>query len=208
MKVASFVISLWWPSLLFMGSAKAQVPARPSFSLGACGGDWSLWHVMDFAPKIALEGGFLVDVLPTTNFSITVTRILTGCAPSLASEHSLPLLLGYGTSAGRIHSDTEDIPPVIAVSGCVCSGASLVTSTFATSLKVPMVSGASTSPSLSNKALHPYFARTIPPDNLQVRAWLGIIKYFGWTRVALIEIQQEFSMALASAFLEVVIEGL
>ncbi len=194
-----------------MGSAKAQVPARPSFSLGACGwvSDWDRpTNVMDFAAKIALEGGFLVDVLPTTNFSITVTRILTGCAPSLASEHSLPLLLGYGTSAGRIHSDTEDIPPVIAVSGCFCSSTSLVTSTFATSLKVPMVSGGSTSPSLSNKALHPYFARTIPPDNLLVRSWLGIIKYFGWTRVALIEIQQEFSMALASAFLEVVIEGL
>ena len=48
---------------------------------------------------------------------------------------------------------------------------------------VPLISIASTTPSLSDKTQYGYFARTCPSDSYQVRALADIVNHFNWSYV-------------------------
>ena len=52
--------------------------------------------------------------------------------------------------------------------------------------KVPQISPSSSSPSLSNRDLYPYFFRTIPPDDLQAKAIVDLLSHFKWTHFSTI----------------------
>ena len=51
---------------------------------------------------------------------------------------------------------------------------------------VPLISFASTTPSLSDKTQYGYFARTCPSDSYQVRALADIVNHFNWSYVVTI----------------------
>ncbi|ESO85152.1 hypothetical protein LOTGIDRAFT_130830 [Lottia gigantea] len=58
--------------------------------------------------------------------------------------------------------------------------------------KLPQVSYASTSASLSDKTRYDYFLRTVPPDTLQARALVDIVQEFNWTYVSTVSSEGEY----------------
>jgi ABC-type branched-subunit amino acid transport system substrate-binding protein len=63
--------------------------------------------------------------------------------------------------------------PAQAILGAGCSGASMQSQLVLQVFEVPQVCYGSTNPSLGDKDMYPYFLRTIPSDNIQVRACLS-----------------------------------
>ena len=108
------------------------------------------------------------------------------CRDSLATSEIIPLLQGKGLFAGRVYSDTEDQTPVVGIQGCQCSGVTKIAAKLATPFKVPIVSGSATNAALSDKAMYPYFFRTVPPDSLQSKGTVRLLQYFNWKRMSLL----------------------
>lgn len=74
-----------------------------------------------------------------------------------------------------------------AVAGVIGGSYSTVSIQVANLLRlfhIPQISYASTSAVLSDKTRFDYFARTVPPDNLQAKAMADIVQYFNWTYVS------------------------
>ena len=70
--------------------------------------------------------------------------------------------------------------------GVVGAAASVVSIQVANLLrlfKLPQISYASTTPSLSDKVKYDYFVRTVPPDNYQARAMMDIVRAMNWSSV-------------------------
>lgn len=195
------------PAILVLWAAfVASVRGVPVVSLGACGyfdttGD-VLFHIMDFAAKVALEEGVLDDVVPRReSFTTTLNVVDTYCRSNVAREAS-SLVFGRGLAEGRIYSTETPVAPVIGISGCKCSTASLVTANLATSFGVSMVSPSATNPSLSDKTRYPYFARTVAPDSKQGAGIAALVVNFGWGIVQLIEVEEPYTEGVSNAFRE------
>nr|KAG5708802.1 hypothetical protein BaRGS_031956 [Batillaria attramentaria] len=58
--------------------------------------------------------------------------------------------------------------------------------------KLPQISYASTSASLSDKSRYDYFVRTVPPDVLQAKALVDIVQAFNWTYVSTVQSEGEY----------------
>ena len=70
----------------------------------------------------------------------------------------------------------------LGIVGAISSRVSRPVASLTRLFKVPQISPASTSPSLSNRDLYTYFYRTIPPDDLQAKAMVDLLSYFNWTQ--------------------------
>jgi hypothetical protein len=78
-----------------------------------------MYQVMNFAAKVALQGGYFDDILPANhNFDVNISVAQTRCRASLATTEIMPLLHGKSLVAGRVYSDTEDQTPVVGIQGC------------------------------------------------------------------------------------------
>eukprot|EP01129_Flabellula_baltica_P008338 TRINITY_DN3300_c0_g1_i1.p1 TRINITY_DN3300_c0_g1~~TRINITY_DN3300_c0_g1_i1.p1 ORF type:complete len:1002 (+),score=174.15 TRINITY_DN3300_c0_g1_i1:215-3220(+) len=86
------------------------------------------------------------------------------------------------------------------VVGGGCSVVSQPLAQFTATTNMSMISWGSTSPSLSDKDLYPFFLRTVPPDTYQGRAWYILVKHFGWTRVATINSNEDLHALLVKEF--------
>ncbi|HIE69747.1 MAG TPA: hypothetical protein EYP98_06015, partial [Planctomycetes bacterium] len=93
---------------------------------------------------------------------------------------------------------------------CGCSGSSGSVSTLGGSFKVPVVSGAATSASLSDKDRYKYFSRVIPTDDMQSLAIAKIVETYGWQKVYGIVAREGYgeglSIALSKALLDAGVE--
>ena len=65
---------------------------------------------------------------------------------------------------------------------------------------VPLISFASTTPSLSDKTQYGYFARTCPPQSYQARALADIVNHFNWSYVVTINSGDIYGQAGIKAF--------
>ncbi|XP_005107649.2 metabotropic glutamate receptor 3 [Aplysia californica] len=93
-----------------------------------------------------------------------------------------------GSKAIARHSPT-------AVAGVVGGSYSTVSMQVANLLrlfKIPQISYASTSASLSDKTRYDYFVRTVPPDTLQAKALADIVQEFNWTYVSVVHSEGEY----------------
>lgn len=68
------------------------------------------------------------------------------------------------------------------------------------SRKVPILSNSATSTMLSNTEKYPYFARTVPPDNIQVEVILRILNQRNWDSVSVIYSADSYGRALYDYF--------
>lgn len=66
--------------------------------------------------------------------------------------------------------------------------------------KIPQVSYASTSATLSDKSRFEYFARTVPPDSLQAKVMADIVAYFRWTYVSTVASEGDYGERGIDAF--------
>jgi len=189
--------------------ARAAAGALPTIKLGACGyfGSTSrMYQLMDYAAKVALEDGYLDDVVANRSFQVDIKAVDTQCSGASAAEMAPPLLFGTGAAPGRISSENES-DPVVGISGCGCSSSTKVTATFANPFSVTVVSGAATSPELGVKSNYPYFARTISPDSSQGYGLARLVVYYGWKRVVVVYPVSAYAEAVAANFKNMVAAG-
>ena len=73
--------------------------------------------------------------------------------------------------------------------------------------QVPQVSYISTSPSLSNKILYPYFLRTVPPDTAQAEAMIDIVRKFEWTVISIVYSNDDYGEQGTKALIDLVSES-
>lgn len=88
----------------------------------------------------------------------------------------------------------------VAVVGAAYSGISMAIASLAGLFYVPVISYASTSRLLNDRARFKYFLRTVPSDNLQVQAMVELIKRFGWNFVSTVASDTEYGRSGMDAF--------
>ncbi len=83
---------------------------------------------------------------------------------------------------------------VVGIIGAASSSVSKAIATVAAQKKIPQISYSSTSPSLSDKQLYPYFMRVVPPDSQQGSALAHIIQNFKFTDIATISTSDDYGL--------------
>jgi len=89
---------------------------------------------------------------------------------------------------------------VAAVVGAAGSGASTAANAVLSQAGIPMISFASTAPSLSDASVHPHFYRVVPSDALQGQALADVVESQGYTSTAIIAQNDAYGAGLADAF--------
>ncbi|EDV22589.1 uncharacterized protein TRIADDRAFT_816, partial [Trichoplax adhaerens] len=85
---------------------------------------------------------------------------------------------------------------IIGVIGPRSSKESIITATLFTTYKMPQISYASTSRTLSDKSRFGSFFRTVPSDTYQAQAIVDIVKYFGWDYIAVVSTNDQYGNQL------------
>jgi len=88
---------------------------------------------------------------------------------------------------------------VIAVAGAACSGASMAANAVLSAAGIPMISYASTNPSLSNATAYPNFFRVVPSDAIQGPAAAAMMVSAGVTSPAIIHMTNDYGSGFADA---------
>jgi ABC-type branched-subunit amino acid transport system substrate-binding protein len=66
--------------------------------------------------------------------------------------------------------------------------------------EVPQVCYGATNPALGNKAVYPYFLRTIPSDSLQGMALASVASILNYTRIAILANTDAYGSGVAGTF--------
>ncbi|KAM8768475.1 extracellular calcium-sensing receptor-like [Acanthopagrus schlegelii] len=91
---------------------------------------------------------------------------------------------------------------VQAILGGTFSSPCMAISTVIGPFNIPLISHLATCACLSDKTKYPSFLRTIPSDYHQSRALAQLIKYFGWTWVGAIRINNDYGNNGMATFIE------
>lgn len=89
---------------------------------------------------------------------------------------------------------------VVAVVGAAGSGASTAANAVLSQAGIPMISFASTAPSLSDATAYPHFYRVVPSDALQGQALSDLVTSQGYSSTAIIAQNDAYGAGLADAF--------
>ncbi|MGH0143045.1 UNVERIFIED_CONTAM: hypothetical protein FKN15_077589 [Acipenser sinensis] len=109
-------------------------------------------------------------------------RIQDSCAnPPESLRAALTLVNGEEQTTSNF--TCKEGSPVVAVIGCSGSTQSITIARLLGSFGIPQISYFSSCACLSNKHEFPTFFRTIPSDYFQIKAWVKVVKHFGWTWV-------------------------
>lgn len=136
--------------------------------------------------------------------------ILDNCDNQLRIDQDLFNLLTTGTlcnsefdSAGSV-IDSSTIMGVQTQSSRYVVAANRVTSAF----KIQLISGSSTSTALSDQWRYPYFARTVPPDDLQMEVIARILKENKWSYVSVVYSLESYGINAYRALQKIINDGL
>ncbi|KAJ3325002.1 hypothetical protein HDV06_005591 [Boothiomyces sp. JEL0866] len=97
-----------------------------------------------------------------------------------------------------LHMTNLDVRFILGTGG---SSGSIIASLILQNYNIPMCCGASTNPTLARKDLYPNFFRTIPNDNAATLAMAGYIASNGWSKVATINIDEDYGNGEIASFL-------
>lgn len=137
-------------------------------------------------------------------------EIFDSCArETIALDRSLEFIRGTFTSLDASDFMCEDgslakanVTPK-AIAGVIGGSYSSVSKQVANLLrlfKIPQISYASTSATLSDKNRYDYFVRTVPPDNFQAQAMVDIVLKFNWTYVSTVASEGEYGESGIESF--------
>jgi branched-chain amino acid transport system substrate-binding protein len=101
---------------------------------------------------------------------------------------------------GQLAAQTVLDAGVVAVAGAACSGASMGANSILSAAGVPMISYASTSPTLSDAVSYPHFFRVAPSDELQGMALADLVAAQGYASTAIIAMTNDYGAGVANAF--------
>ena len=103
-----------------------------------------------------------------------------------------------GTAAAAAAQTLVD-SGVIAVGGAACSGATMAANAVLSAAGIPMISYASTNPSLSDASAYPDFFRIVPSDAIQGPAAVAMMEDMGATNPAIIHMTNDYGSGFADA---------
>ncbi|XP_041349145.1 uncharacterized protein LOC121368478 [Gigantopelta aegis] len=163
-------------NLVYVGAIHDRDPDN-AFQCGPIFSDWHFQQLMAF---------FYAIELVNKDRNLPGSIKLGGLALDTCNQ---PMRLGqdmYSLLSGTAMCNSGSVGQVIAPKTIVSvipfsSHNSILLSGMLSPLKVTMISPAATSVELSNKHFHPYFLRTVPPDNIQAVLMLEVLRSFGWT---------------------------
>ena len=89
---------------------------------------------------------------------------------------------------------------VVGVVGAACSGATMAANAVLGAAGIPMISYASTNPSLSDATAYPHFFRVVPSDAIQGPALADVVTADGGSDVALLYMTNDYGSGLADSF--------
>ncbi|XP_063954342.1 metabotropic glutamate receptor 3-like [Lytechinus pictus] len=150
----------------------------------------ALGRSMNFVPD---RNGVICNCVNGT-YSVVTGTSSSGGSCSGSTRHST--VQGDG-SGGMCCRGT----PLIGIVGAERSESSMQAATLLGLQATPQISYLSTSDSLSDKQVYPYFLRTVPPDRYQVSVIVDILTNFNWTYVSFLYSDDEYGQNAYSEFL-------
>jgi hypothetical protein len=128
------------------------------------------------------------ELLPNTKLLFAIKDSACDASVSLAAASFL--------TGNAFHGEG-----VSAIIGADCSGASVTAAQVAGGTRVPIISGSSTSPVLSDGIAFPYFLRTIPSDAFGAAAMVDLLLgLWNYTSAALVHSTDAYGSGAADAF--------
>ncbi|CAK9038961.1 unnamed protein product [Durusdinium trenchii] len=118
----------------------------------------------------------------------------------IGTSHSNPQV-GVGTALDFMFG-ANGLRPVVGLVGVASSSMSIPVASVARVIHIPQVCFASTSPTLSDKELYPYFLRTVPPDALQAKAFWNWLTTFQVPRAVCLYAEEPYGRGLYLAIKE------
>lgn len=138
------------------------------------------------------------------------TEIFDTCArETIALDRSLEFIRGTFTSLdasdfrcddGSVATANKTPKAIAGVIGGSYSSVSIQVANLLRLFKIPQISYASTSATLSDKKRYDYFVRTVPPDNFQAKAMVDIVLKFNWTYVSTVASEGEYGESGIESF--------
>ncbi|XP_043924754.1 metabotropic glutamate receptor 1 [Protopterus annectens] len=93
--------------------------------------------------------------------------------------------------------------PIVGVIGPGSSSVAIQVQNLLQLFNIPQIAYSATSIDLSDKTLYKYFLRVVPPDTLQARSMLDIVKHYNWTYVSAVHTEGNYGESGMEAFKEV-----
>ncbi|CAE7030005.1 GRM6 [Symbiodinium natans] len=145
------------------GEFVATIAAMIDYGSSAKGKHWDAALAARFGPPvIEIPGG-----VHANGSSVTMRVGTSHLTPDIGLATALDMMLGL-----------DGVQPAVGLVGARASSISMPIATLAAVRQVPQISFGSTNPSLSNKAVYPYFMRVVPPDTVQGLAlWSWIVHF-------------------------------
>ncbi|CAL1533000.1 unnamed protein product, partial [Lymnaea stagnalis] len=144
---------------------------------------------LSILPNVTLGFAILDDCMKETTSAIHAISFIKDAGGSLLGSSP------NGTVTAQMSHEVEDILPsydVVGVIGCLRSSNSMAASTVLGPAHLPLVSFTSTSETLSDKELYPYFLRVVPSDNYLVDALVELISHFQWSYISVLYAEGSF----------------
>ena len=115
--------------------------------------------------------------------------------------------IGLDEAFDVINGSRDSAIPTVGIVGAGGSRVNIAVARLGRLYQVPQVSFSATSPLLSNRVKYPYFYRTVPPDNIQAKAMINIARYFNWTQVSLIYVEDTYGERGAQAIRQLAMDN-
>ncbi|MAU85831.1 MAG: hypothetical protein CMA21_04440, partial [Euryarchaeota archaeon] len=157
-------------------------------------------------PAVTIKLGFLNDATgPIAQFAAPFTFAWEAALDDLnamGDDHVFEVIeVDSGCDGNMAASAAQYLVDagVVAVAGAACSGASMGANAVLSVAGIPMISYASTSPSLSDGVWYPHFYRVVPSDALQGQAAADMIMASGVSNTAVVHMTNSYGAGLADA---------
>ncbi|XP_038548415.1 extracellular calcium-sensing receptor-like [Micropterus salmoides] len=138
------------------------------------------------------------DMLPNVKLGY---KIYDNCGTMDILRAALALVSGL---KGEVSDDnctkTETVQAILGHSG---SRPTIAFAEIVGRFQIPVISHFATCACLSNRKEYPTFFRTIPSDYFQSRALAKLVKYFGWTWIGALAVDNEYGLNGVAAFIQV-----
>lgn len=125
----------------------------------------------------------------------------TCSTPGRIGQDLYSLLSGEGLCGEEGVGQVVD-PSTIIVQLAKNSQNAIAASSILSPLKITSMSQSATAVELSDKTIHNYFLRTVPPDNIQAVAMAEVIKQFGWDYISAVYTENPYGKSAIKTFLE------
>ena len=147
------------------------------------------------AMLFALEGvNNSTDILPGIQLGL---KIYDTCRSQTIGADRAKELIKY-----TLQERTNTTPPLAGVIGAFRSDVSLAVANLLRVFNIPQISYGSTTTDLSDKDVHSYFMRTVPPNSFQAKALLDVVKKYSWSYVMTVHSAGNYGERGMEKFLE------